>query len=103
MTVTGSGMAIDMSGSSVVTVNKAIESTVDAKAVAVWDDSTLNLADGIDLEKAGSAAIQLKGGTLSTNSAVYRKDGKIAANAKITSDVGSTVSLTDQAITVEEI
>lgn len=103
VTVTGSGMAIDMSGSSVVTVNKAIESTVDAKAVAVWDDSTLNLADGIDLEKAGSAAIQLKGGTLSTNSAVYRKDGKIAANAKITSDVGSTVSFTDEAMTFEDL
>ena len=103
VTVTGSGMAIDMSGSSVVTVKKAIESTVDAKAVAVWDDSTLNLADGIDLEKAGSAAIQLKGGTLSTNSAVYRKDGKIAANAKITSDVGSTVSFTDEAMTFEDL
>ena len=103
VTVTGSGMAIDMSGSSVVTVNKAIESTVDAKAVAVWDDSTLNLADGIDLEKAGSAAIQLKGGTLSTNSAVYRKDGKIAANAKITSDNGSTVSFTDETMTFEDL
>ena len=101
--VTGTGYAIDTAGNSVITVSKAIETAEGTHAFAVAGESTLNLADGINLEKAAAGAIEIRDGTLSTNSAVYRKDGKIGNNDKIKTGVDSTVSFTDEAMTFEDL
>ena len=101
--VTGTGYAIDTAGSSVITVSKAIETAEGTHAFAVAGKSTLNLADGINLEKAAAGAIEIREGTLSTDSAVYRKDGKIVTNDKIKTQAGSTVSFTDEAMTFEDL
>ncbi len=105
VTVTGSGYAVNTSGNSVVTVTNAIETAEGSYAFAVWDDSTLNLADGINLEKTGRDAIQLQGGTLSTDSGLFRNaEGTVVDTDKVAvADTGSTVSFTDNSISFEDL
>ena len=105
VTVTGSGFAIDTSDDSVVTVTNAIETAEGTYAFAVWNNSTLNLADGINLEKTGRDAIQLQGGTLSTDSGLFRNaEGTVVDTDKVAVvDTGSTVSFTDNSISFEDL
>ena len=105
VTVTGSGFAINTSDNSVVTVTNAIETAEGTYAFAVWDHSTLNLVDGINLEKTGRDAIQLQGGTLSTDSGLFRNaEGTVVDTDKVAvGNAGSTVSFTNNSISFEDL
>ena len=108
LTVTGKTqdqVAVEVKGG-VTTVSGKVSTETNSVSAVKVSDGTLSLTETTDLSAAKDGAINLAGGTLSTDSSLFLNDkGKYAANSKVTatSEKASTISFTDDQMTLKDL
>ncbi len=108
LTVTGKTkdqVAVEVNGG-VTTVSGKVSTETDSVSAVKVSDGTLSLTETTDLSAAKNGAINLAGGTLSTDSSLFLNDkGEYAANSKVTgtSEKASTISFTDDQMSIKDL
>ena len=106
LTVTGkTANAVEVTGG-VTTVSGKVSTEVGSVIAVKVSDGTLSLTETTDLSAAKNGAINLAGGTLSTDSSLFLNDkGEYAVNNKVTATSGkaSTISFTDDQMTLKDL
>ena len=108
LTVTGKTkdqVAVEVNGG-VTTVSGKVSTEFDSVSAVKVSDGTLSLTETTDLSAAKNGAINLAGGTLSTDSSLFLNDkGEYAANSKVTatSEKASTISFTDDQMSIKDL